>query len=134
MKAKPAEKTVLKLLKRAQYLKLATTIQKSLIVILGNIKSTDPEVHGILIKSLSHRGSYVPDRAKVALAKIGRPTIDLLKKELPKQETYVQIYIVDIFSRMGKQASSVKPFLKSLKAKTTSDHLKFAIEDALEKI
>ncbi len=134
MKAKPSEKTVLKFLRRAKYLKLSTRTQKYLIDILGNIKSGDPEVHRILIKNLSHRGSYVPDRAKVALASIGKPAIGLLKKELPKQETYVQIYIVDIFGRMGKEASSVKPFLKTLKAKTTSDHLRFAIEDALEKI
>jgi|GEM_PF-1893244 len=132
--AKSSEKTVLKMLRRARYLKLSTRMQKSLIDILGNIKSVNPEVHRTLIKNLSNRGSYVPDRAKLALAKIGKPVIGLLKKELSKQETYVQIYMVEIFGMMGKQASAVKTYLKTLKANTKSDHLKFAIEDALEKI
>jgi TolB-like protein len=135
-KAVRAEGKVLKTLLRAERSSKSgsTNLRWSLINILGNIKTKDPEALDALIKALADIDYEVPDHAMKALAKIGRPAIGPIKDSYEPAEDFVKIRIVKTLAIMGKEAASEVPFLRS-HLRTAQNHaVHDEIEDTIEKL
>lgn len=136
VKAAPIGKKVLKLLRRSERLNYSgtTNLRWSLISVLGNIRTQDPEALDMLTELLSSTDYCVPDSAVAALVKIGEPAVPVLKKAYDSAETSVQIRIVRVFEKRGPSAAPHTAFLKGLLATAQNGHLRDALEDAVEKL
>ncbi len=134
--AGPAESTVLKLLRRRDRLRGSgvTNLLWSLVAILGNIRTSNPEAHGILVQCLESRNHAVPDSVQAALARIGDPVLPLLKRELPNTAPTLQIRIVEVFGMMGAAARSELPYLRKLMSRTTDAYVRDALKEAIGRI
>jgi TolB-like protein len=135
-KAARAEGKVLKTLRRAERSPQSgsTNLRWSLINVLGNIKTKNPEALDVLIKALADNDYEVPDHAMKALAKIGRPAIGPLKDSYGPAEDFVKIRIVKTLAIMGKEAASEIPFLRTQLRRAENHDVHDEIEDAVEKL
>ncbi len=135
-KAAIAENKVLKTLRRAEHNSQSgsTNLRWSLINILGNIKTKNPEALDLLIKALADNDYEVPDHAMKALAKIGRPVLGPLMNSFGPAEDFVKIRIVKTLAIMGKEAASEIPFLQTQLRTAQNPALHDEIEDTIEKL
>lgn len=135
-RASSAENKVLKTLRRAERNSQSgsTNLKWSLITVLGNIKTKNPEALDMLIKALADNDYEVPDHAMAALAKIGRPALGPLENSFGPAEDFVKIRIVKTLAKMGKDAASEVPFLKSRLQIIENSAVRDEIEDAIEKL
>jgi hypothetical protein len=135
-KAARAEGKVSKTLRRAERSTQSgsTNLRWSLINILGNIKTKDPEALDALIKALADNDYEVPDHAMKALAKIGKQAMGPLKGSYGPAEDFVKIRIVKTLAIMGMEAASAVPFLQ-IQLRTAENHaVHDEIEDTIEKL
>lgn len=134
--AGPAEATVLKLLRRGERLQGSgvTNLLWSLVSILGNIRTSNPEAHTVLMQYLESRSHALPDSVQAAFARIGKPALPILKRELPSKEPKLQIRIVEVFGMMGTAARSELPYLRGLMNRIDDAYVKDALKEAIGQI
>ncbi|MBN1899631.1 MAG: HEAT repeat domain-containing protein [Spirochaetes bacterium] len=133
--ARPAEKHVIKALskKSLSHESQSSSLHKSAAMVLGNIKTKDPQGLELLIKSLGSLYIYVPDEAMKALAKIGKPAVPYLIKALDSEHGSVQYKAAKALGMMGKQAKQAVPALKKL-LKSSDYSIRTVAEQAIEEI
>ncbi len=134
---KPIEKTLVRILDKRSldHKDELSEIQEMTLVVLGNIRSSDPKAIGYMIASLESREYMVPDKAVDALVMIGKDAVPALIAKLNALTIHnggLQYQIAVILGRIGKDAAAAKPSLKALLAKTTNKDIKYAIEAALQ--
>ncbi|MBD3243652.1 MAG: hypothetical protein GF331_23885 [Chitinivibrionales bacterium] len=131
-----AEPTVLKLLRRGDRLRGqgVTNLLWSLVAILGNIRTSNPEAHELLMHYLESRNYAVADSVQAAFVRIGGPIVPVLKREFPTREPKVQILIVEVFGMMGAAARAELPYLRGLMKQTENAYVRDAVNEAIDRI
>jgi len=135
-RALSAEPLVLKQLRRTEHQgswdDQNKYLQRDLLRVLGAMETRNPESHRMLFHFLLSIEPYLSDAAIAALARIGEPAVELLKRELPKQTAaYQQMRILKVFQLRGTEAKAHLPWLKGILAANASPHVRDAAEDAI---
>lgn len=134
---KPIEKTLVKILEKrsVDHRDELSQMQELALVVLGNIRTSDPKAIEYMIGSLESRTYMIPDKAVEALVMIGKGAVPALINKLNTLTIHdggLQYQLAVILGRIGKDAQSAKPSLQALLAKTTNKDIKYAIEAALQ--
>lgn len=137
-RAKAAEPRVLKLLRRADVLSgwggQMRYLQRDLLDFAGVIRTNNPELQRILVQHLTSLEPLFYEAAMQSLARIGAPTIPLLKESYGPVEQYPKQLIARTFGLMGGQARAQTPWLRSMMGSAPNVHVRNALEDAIEAI
>lgn len=134
-KAKKAEKQIIRVLK-AKKLKNETNAAiayKHAMIILGNIKTTNPEALDLLITSLGSLYSQVPTMAMGSLVRIGKPAVPYLIKGLKSKFGSVQYKAAKALGMIGPDAKKSIPALRKL-LKSNNRSIYNAAKDAIVEI
>ena len=133
--AKKAESAVLKVLKAKKLRNetQASIVYKNAMIVLGNIRTSDPKALSILMDSLGSLYSYVPQNAMEALAKIGKPAVPYLIKGLSSKFGSVQFKSAKALGMIGPPAKSAGPALKKL-LQSDNSAVHQVVKEALEEI
>ena len=134
---KPIEKTLVKILNKRSldHRDELSQMQELALVVLGNIRTSNPTAIGYMIASLESRTYMIPDKAVDALVSIGKDAVPALVNKLNAltiQDGGLQYQLAVILGRIGKDAKAAKPSLQALLAKTSNKDIKYAIEAALQ--
>lgn len=110
--------------------------QTGAIIILGNLKTSNPKAIEYMISVLPHYGNDT-EAAEVALVKIGKPAVNQLIAKLDKttiHEGGLQYQLISILGKIGKDAVSAEKSITKVLNSTTNSDLKYAAEAALQAI
>jgi len=108
-------------------------VHKYAVIILGNIKSTNPKAIELLVQSLGSLESMVPTMALKSLVEIGRPAIPYLIKGLDSEQCSIQYKCAKALGQMGPAAKSARPALQKLLQSRNKD-LVIVAKESLEEI
>jgi TolB-like protein len=133
--AKIAEREVIKSLERdsLENEREVAEVHKYAVIILGNIKSTNPKAIELLVQSLGSLESMVPTMALKSLVEIGRPAIPYLIKGLDSEQCSIQYKCAKALGQMGPAAKSARPALQKLLQSRNKD-LVIVAKESLEEI
>ncbi|GHB72558.1 hypothetical protein GCM10008107_22440 [Psychrosphaera saromensis] len=132
-RASSAEKEIIKQFERLQALHKSgyrSRIELAFITVLSNIKSTNPKAINLMLKTLQESNKQVAEAAVDALAVIGKPAFEGMKKAYSNTNSKAQQRIIESISKM-KVFDGLIEFLKTLPTPTNSS-VKYALEDAIE--
>ena len=133
--AKIAEREVIKSLERssAENEREVAEVHKYAVIILGNIKSTDPKAIELLVQNLGSLEYMVPTMALKSLVGIGKPAIPYLIKGLDHERGSVQYKCAKALGQLGPAAKSARPALEKLLRSRNRD-LVLVAKESLEEI
>ncbi|MFO7570622.1 MAG: FlgO family outer membrane protein [Smithellaceae bacterium] len=134
-RAKIAESRVITALKRTSldHQKQNEEIHRFGVIILGNIRSTDPKALELLIECLGSLEYNIPQLAQEALVSIGKPAVPYLIKGLESEQGSVQYKSAKALGLIGPEAAIAVPALRSL-MQSRSKALQTIAREALEAI
>jgi TolB-like protein len=133
--AKIAEREVIKLLEKdsLENRREVVEVHKYAVIILGNIKSTDPKAIELLVQNLGSLEYMVPTMALKSLVEIGKPAVPYLIKGLDHERGSVQYKCAKALGQLGPAAKSARPALQKLLQSKNKD-LVIVAKESLEEI
>jgi hypothetical protein len=111
-------------------------VQVLIIVVLGNIKTTNPKAIDHMISTLPHYGNDT-EASEVALVKIGKPAVHALTTKLEKTtelEGGLQYQLISMLGKIGKDAAEGKKAIQKVLNTSRNSDVKYAAEAALQAI
>jgi len=132
-RASSAEKEIIKQFERLQTLHKSgyrSRIELAFITALSNIKSTNPKAIHLILNTLQENDRQVAEAAVDALAVIGEPVFEQMKKAYSNTSSKAQQRIIESMGKM-KVFDGLINFLKTLPTPTNSS-VKYALEDAID--
>jgi TolB-like protein len=133
--AKIAESAVIKALERnsVENKSQVREIHKHAVIILGNIRSSDPKALELLIQNLGSLEYEVPQSALKSLVSIGKPAVPYLIKGLDSEQGSVQYKCAKALGQIGPAAKSARPALQKL-MKSRNKDVAIIAQESLEEI
>ena len=133
--AKIAEREVITSLERdsLENEREVAEVHKYAVIILGNIKSTNPKAIELLVQNLGSLEYMVPQMALKSLVEIGKPAIPYLIKGLDNEQGSIQYKCAKALGQMGPAAKSARPALQRLLQSRNRD-LVIVAKESLEEI
>ncbi|HMJ71076.1 MAG TPA: FlgO family outer membrane protein [Cyclobacteriaceae bacterium] len=110
--------------------------QTNAIIILGNIKTSNPKAVEYMIGVLPHYGNDT-EAAEQALVEIGKPAVPALVAKLDKttfNDGGLQHQLITILGKIGKDAAMAEKSITRVLNSTTNSDIKYAAEAALQVI
>jgi len=111
-------------------------VQVQLIVVLGNLKTSNPRAIDYMISTLPHYGNDT-EASEVALVKIGKPAVHALVSKLEKTTEIdggLQYQLITMLGKIGKDAAEGKNAIRKVLGTSRNNDVKNACEAALEQI
>ncbi len=111
-------------------------IQTMAITVLGNCRTADAKAIAHMIEVLPHYGNDT-EAAKVALVKIGKPSVAPLTAKLDQtteQDGGLQYQLVVLLGEIGPDAASSEKSIRRVLAQTRNSDIRYAAEAALQAI
>lgn len=121
--------------KDIEHKKELTDIQRSAIVVLGNIRSEHSQAIHFMIESLTSYEYGVADKSKEALTKIGKAAVPYLidkLRSLSARDDALEYQIIVVLGLIGRDARAAKPDLQKILQRTTHQQRRYAIEAAIQ--
>jgi TolB-like protein len=123
--AKEAEQTVTRYLGQQGFDEKGGELRKKCAMVLGNIRSRNPEGIKLLIAQLAENDLYgVYYEALEALKKIGNDALPFLVQGLGSKERLVRLRCVTAIGELRKNAQKALPKLKQLAARDKDDYVR----------
>jgi TolB-like protein len=110
--------------------------QTSAIIILGNLRTSNPKAVEYMIGVLPHYGNDT-EAAEQSLVEIGKPAVGALVAKLDKTTIHdggLQFQLITILGKIGKDAASAEKSITRVLNSTTNNDIKYAAEAALQVI
>jgi TolB-like protein len=111
-------------------------VQVQTLVILGNIRTTNPKAIDYMISVLPHYGNDT-EAAEVALVKIGKPAVRAVVARLDKtteMDGGLQYQLITILGKIGADAAEGKKSIERVLKSSRNNDVKYAAEAALQAI
>jgi TolB-like protein len=137
-KPKKLEATLIEVLNRKSLedREKLSEVQVQIIVILGNVKTTNTKAIEYMISTLPHYGNDT-EASKAALVKIGKPAVRSLTNRLEKtteMDGGLQYQLITILGKIGPNAGESRKAIQKILNSSRNADVKYAAEAALQAI
>ena len=111
-------------------------VQVQVIVILGNMKTTNAKAIEYMISTLPHYGNDT-ESSEASLVKIGKPAVRALTSKLEKtteMDGGLQYQLITILGKIGPDAAEARKVIQKILNSSRNGDVKYAAEAALQAI